>query len=133
MKVSKQARRDAKSLFKACLDNGNLQEDRVKKTVQNVVDQKPRGYIQILNHFLRLVKTDIQNRTARVESAKALDDSAKKSIEDLLANRYGTALMISFDVNPDLIGGIRIQVGSDVYDGSIRSRLQKIGESFSTK
>jgi F-type H+-transporting ATPase subunit delta len=39
--------------------------------------------------------------------------------------------MISFDVNPDLIGGMRIQVGSDVFDGSIRSRLQKIGESFS--
>jgi len=40
-------------------------------------------------------------------------------------------LMISFNVNPDLIGGVRIQVGSDVYDGSVRSRLQRIGESFS--
>lgn len=133
MKVSKQSRRDAKSLFRACLENGSLKDDRVKKAVQDVVDQKPRGYIQILNHFLRLVKTDIQNRTARVESANLLDDNAKKSIEELLANRYGNALMISFDVNPDLIGGLRIQVGSDVYDGSLRSRLQKIGESFSTK
>lgn len=133
MKVSKQARRDAKSLFRACVEDGNLKDDRVKKAVQNVVDQKPRGYIQILNHFLRLVKTDIQNRTARVESANSLDDTAKKSIEELLTNRYGNALMISFDVNPELIGGLRIQVGSDVYDGSVRSRLQKIGESFSTK
>jgi F0F1-type ATP synthase delta subunit len=59
--------------------------------VQAVVDKKPRGYIQTLNHFLRLVKTDIQNRTARVESANSLDDAAKKSIEELLTNRYGTA------------------------------------------
>ena len=103
----------------------------MKKTVDAVVKDKPRGYIGILNHFLRLVKTDIQNRTARVESATALDDSTKQSIQKHLATKYGNALVVSFDVNPDLIGGLRVQVGSDVYDGSIRSRLARLGDSFS--
>jgi F-type H+-transporting ATPase subunit delta len=133
MKVSKQARRDAKLLFKGCLKNGLLQEDSVTKTVQAVVDRKPRAYIQILNHLLKLVKTDIHSRTARIESADSLDDATRKSVEKLLVDRYGTSLMISFDVNPALIGGMRIQVGSDVYDASIRSRLQKIEESFAVK
>jgi F-type H+-transporting ATPase subunit delta len=133
MKVSKQARRDAKLLFKGCLKNGLLQEDSVTKTVQAVVDGKPRAYIQILNHLLKLVKTDIHSRTARIESADSLDDATRKSVEKLLMERYGTSLMISFDVNPALIGGMRIQVGSDVYDASIRSRLQKIEESFAVK
>lgn len=133
MKVSKQARRDAKLLFKGCLKNGLLQEDSVTKTVQAVVDRKPRAYIQILNHLLKLVKTDIHSRTARIESADSLDDATRKSVEKLLVDRYGTTLMISFDVNPALIGGMRIQVGSDVYDASIRSRLQKIEESFAVK
>ncbi|MDA7620646.1 F0F1 ATP synthase subunit delta [Verrucomicrobia bacterium] len=133
MKVSKQARRDAKLLFKGCLKNGLLQEDSVTKTVQAIVDGKPRAYIQILNHLLKLVKTDIHSRTARIESADSLDDATRKSVEKLLMERYGTSLMISFDVNPALIGGMRIQVGSDVYDASIRSRLQKIEESFAVK
>ncbi|MBT3596137.1 MAG: H(+)-transporting ATPase [Verrucomicrobia bacterium] len=133
MKVSKQARRDAKLLYKGCLKNGLLQEDSVTKTVQAVVDRKPRAYIQILNHLLKLVKTDIHSRTARIESADSLDDATRKSVEKLLVDRYGTSLMISFDVNPALIGGMRIQVGSDVYDASIRSRLQKIEESFAVK
>ncbi|MDA7523027.1 F0F1 ATP synthase subunit delta [Verrucomicrobia bacterium] len=133
MKVSKQARRDAKLLFKGCLKNGLLQEDSVTKTVQAIVDGKPRSYIQILNHLLKLVKTDIHSRTARIESADSLDDATRKSVEKLLMERYGTSLMISFDVNPALIGGMRIQVGSDVYDASIRSRLQKIEESFAVK
>ena len=133
MKVSKQARRDAKLLFKGCLKNGLLQEDSVTKTVQAIVDGKPRAYIQILNHLLKLVKTDIHSRTARIESADSLDDATRKSVEKLLMERYGTSLMISFDVNPALIGGLRIQVGSDVYDASIRSRLQKIEESFAVK
>jgi F-type H+-transporting ATPase subunit delta len=133
MKVSKQARRDAKLLYKGCLKNGLLQEDSVTKTVQAVVDGKPRAYIQILNHLLKLVKTDIHSRTARIESADSLDDATRKSVEKLLTDRYGTSLMMSFDVNPGLLGGMRIQVGSDVYDASIRSRLQKIGESFAVK
>lgn len=133
MKVSKQARRDAKLLYKGCLKNGILQEDSVTRTVQAVVDRKPRAYIQILNHLLKLVKTDIHSRTARIESADSLDDATRKSVEKLLVDRYGTSLMISFDVNPALIGGMRIQVGSDVYDASIRSRLQKIEESFAVK
>ena len=133
MKVSKQARRDAKLLYKGCLKNGLLQEDSVTKTVQAIVDGKPRAYIQILNHLLKLVKTDIHSRTARIESADSLDDATRKSVEKLLMERYGTSLMISFDVNPALIGGMRIQVGSDVYDASIRSRLQKIEESFAVK
>ncbi len=133
MKVSKQARRDAKLLFKGCLKNGVLQDVSVTKTVQAVVDRKPRAYIQILNHLLKLVKTDIHSRTARIESADSLDDATRESVEKLLVDRYGTSLMISFDVNPALIGGMRIQVGSDVYDASIRSRLQKIEESFAVK
>ena len=133
MKVSKQARRDAKLLFKGCLKNGLLQEDSVTETVQAIVDGKPRSYIQILNHLLKLVKTDIHSRTARIESADSLDDATRESVEKLLVDRYGTSLMISFDVNPALIGGMRIQVGSDVYDASIRSRLQKIEESFAVK
>ena len=85
MKISKQARRDAKALFRACLQDGLLQEDRVKQTVDAVVKEKPRGYVGILNHFLRLVKTDIQNRTARVESATELDDGTKQSIQQHLS------------------------------------------------
>jgi len=131
MKISKQAQRDAKALFRACLQDGLLQEDRVKKTVDSVVKEKPRGYVGILNHFIRLVKTDIANRTARVESAAALDENTKQSIQQHLSTKYGNALMVSFNVNPDLIGGLRVQVGSDVYDGSIRSRLARLEGSFS--
>ncbi len=39
---------------------------------------------------------------------------------------YGTGLETSFVENPALIGGVRLQVGSDVYDGSVRARLDSI-------
>ena len=69
MKITKQARRDAKQLFVNCKVNGLMDENRVRQTVGAVVAQKPRGYMGILSHFHRLVKLDIERRSARVESA----------------------------------------------------------------
>lgn len=130
MKISKQARRDAKELFRSCQSNGTLDENRVRQAVQAVVAQKPRGYVAVLSQFARLVKLDLERRAARVESATALSPEQRTAMEGNLAWKYGNGLAISFGQNPALIGGLRIQVGSDVYDGSIRARLESLRESF---
>jgi F-type H+-transporting ATPase subunit delta len=44
--------------------------------------------------------------------------------------QYGPGLTTSFVENPELIGGMRIQVGCDVYDGSVRARLEALAKSF---
>src|SRR6266699_7312386 len=123
MKISKRARRDAKQMFRSCLLNGLLDENRVGQVVQQVIAQKPRGYMAILTHFQRLVKLDVARRTARIESAIQLPERLSTAIQANLARKYGPGLAVSFAQKPDLIGGLRVQVGSDVYDGSIRARL----------
>jgi F-type H+-transporting ATPase subunit delta len=130
MKITKQARREAKELFRSCVVGGLLEENRVRQAVQQVLQLKPRGYIAILTHFLRLVKLDIERRTARVESAAALASDLQTQIQTSLARSYGKGLDISFAQNPELIGGVRIKVGSDVYDGSVQGRLAALQESF---
>lgn len=130
MKISKQARRDGKALFNACKANGVLDENRVRQTVGAVIAQKPRGYVAILSHFQRLVKLDIERRTARVESAVALNGGLQESVKTNLAARYGQGLNVNFTVNPALIGGLRVQVGSDVYDGSVKARLAELEANF---
>ncbi len=130
MKITKQSRRDAKELFRTCVNNGALDENRVRQAVQAVVTQKPRGYVAILSHFQRLVKLELERRQARVESAVPLSDEEKTAVTGNLAWKYGQGLDISFALNPDLLGGLRIKVGSDVYDGSVRARLNALRESF---
>ena len=123
VKISKQARRDAKELFRACRVNGLLDEDKVRQVVQKVIAAKPRGYFAILNHFQRLLKLDIDRRTARVESPVPLAEPQQASIRTNLTRRYGDGLIFDFTQNPGLIGGLRVQVGSDVFDGSVEARL----------
>jgi len=126
MKITKQARRDAKQLFNVCKVSGMLDENRVRQSVTAVIAKKPRGYVGILSHFQRLVKLDIERRSAHVESAVPANEALQASVKANLAQRYGPGLNVTFAVNPSLIGGLRVQVGSDVFDGSVKARLAEL-------
>jgi len=130
MKISKQARREAKQLFRSCAVDGLLDENRARQAVEQVLEIKPRGYVAILSHFERLVKLDIDRRTAKVESATPLAADIQAKVQAGLVQQYGQGLSISFTQNPALIGGLRIKVGSHVYDGSVQARLNALQESF---
>ena len=129
MKISKQAKRDAKTLFSVCVVDGVLNDDRVRQAVSKVVEGKPRGYVGILQHFQRLVKLDIDKRTAKVESATELSAELQASLKASLEKKHGAGLNLNFAVNAELIGGLRIQIGSDVYDGSVQGRLTQLKNS----
>ncbi len=130
MKISKLARRDAKQLFQTCMVKGVLDEPRVRQAVTRVITQKPRGYVPILSHFQRLVRLEVQRRTARVESAMPLDPALQAEVQGNLGRLYGAGLDLTFGVNPGLIGGIRVKVGSDVFDGSVLARLAALRGNF---
>ena len=130
MKTSKQARRDAKQLIKACRVAGALDEAKVRQVMQQVIALKPRGYVAVLSHFQRLVKLDLHQRTARVESPVPLTEPQQAAIKSNLARRYTGDLIFEFVQNTALIGGLRVQVGSDVFDGSVQARLAELESSF---
>jgi F-type H+-transporting ATPase subunit delta len=123
MKIGKQARRDGKALFNACRANGVLDETKVRQAVAAVLAQKPRGYLAALTHFQRLVKLDLDRREARVENSVETSSTQMAAIQDQLVRKYGPGLNLTFWVNPQLIGGLKIRVGSDIYDGSVAGRL----------
>lgn len=130
MRITKQAKRNAKQLFTRCRVDGQLDPQRVRQAVQLLVERKPRGYLPVLVHFARLVKLDLARRSARVESAVALPAPLQQALAANLTRRYGPGLDFAFTVNPALIGGARIQVGSDVYDGSVLGRLVELSQKF---
>jgi len=68
--------------------------------------------------------------TADVESATALAPDLRANIRVSLARAYGSKISTSFAESPALIGGIRIRVGSDVYDGSVKAGLAALEKSF---
>jgi F-type H+-transporting ATPase subunit delta len=130
MKITKQARHEARQLFRSCLVNGLLDDNRVRQTVRLVIERKPRGFLPILSQFERLVKLDVARRTARIESATPLTPAFQAQLQADLTRNYGAGLNFFFTENPALLGGTRIQVGGDVYNGSVQARLTALQESF---
>lgn len=130
MKTTKQVKREAKQLFRLCLVNGVLDELRVRQVVQGILQSKHRGAHAVLSLFLRLVKLEISQHTADIESAALLPADLQATVLDDLERVYGSGISTSFSLNPALIGGMRIRVGSDVYDGSIKAGLAALERRF---
>jgi F-type H+-transporting ATPase subunit delta len=70
-----------------------------------------------------LKKAEPAERFAKIETAVALSGNLKTRVRADLVRIYGPALRTSFVQSPALTGGMRITVGSDLYDGSVRGTL----------
>jgi F-type H+-transporting ATPase subunit delta len=130
MKTKRQALHEARRLFRLCLVEGSLDESLVRAVVQQVIDAGRPGSLDLLTRFHRLVRLDRAAHGATVESVAPLPPEVRASIEEDLARIYGGGVDTTYTANPTLLGGVRITVGSDVYDGSIHGRLAALEEQF---
>lgn len=123
MKANRRTTRAARELYRLCLVDGALDEGRARIVARHLSVSRRRGALALLVSFQRLVRLDRDRHAALVESAAALDDGLRAQVKSGLARIYGGEIDASFAENPALIAGLRIKVGSDVYDGSVRARL----------
>ncbi|MCB1099830.1 MAG: F0F1 ATP synthase subunit delta [Verrucomicrobiales bacterium] len=130
MKISKEARRMSRQLFRLTVRDGKLDMDTAKKCVDRLKTSKPRNYLQVLSDYMRLLRLEVEKRHAVVESATDLGDDLRNSVTDDLKKKYGDDVTTDFSTNESLIGGMRIKVGSDVWDGSIKARIDRLRESL---
>ena len=130
MKTARQIEREARQLFRFCLVEGDLDENRVRLVTQRVLQSRRRGYLVLLERFARFLKQEYARHTAEIESALPLPDDVRDRTQSRLAEVYGPSLTSRFTHNPALIGGMRIKVGSDVYDGSVRYELSALARRF---
>ena len=132
MKVSKEARKLSKQLLQKSFANGRLDADQVKSQVEAVIASKPRDYLAALKNFHRLIRLEVEKRHAIVESAAPLSGELVRQITASLIARHGLDLTTEFKVNPALLGGMRVKIGSDVWDGSIQNRLARLEQNLAT-
>jgi F-type H+-transporting ATPase subunit delta len=63
---------------------------------------------------------------AQISSAHALGDAEKQELEKALRVRTGKQVRMRFSIDSGLIGGVTAQVGSTIYDGSVRGQLDRL-------
>jgi F-type H+-transporting ATPase subunit delta len=130
MKISKVASTTARRLFGLCQSGGRLDETKLRTVISRLAEAKPRDYRAILAALHRLTRLEIERRKVTVESAVELDDATRGRVLAGLAKQYGADLVAVYQVNPALLGGLRIRVGNDVFDGSVQGRLDRLAAAF---
>jgi F-type H+-transporting ATPase subunit delta len=130
MKINKETRQLSKELLRASYTDGKLDSGRVASLVKSLIKKKPRNYIKILESYKRLLRLEVEKRSATIETATELRPDAAAQIVANLKRKYGNDLTAKFAVNPDLLGGMRIRVGSDVWDSSVRNRLHRLQQQL---
>jgi len=130
MKINKETRQLAKELLRSSYVDGRLDSSRVASLVKSLIEKKPRNYIKALEAYKRLLRLEVEKRTATIETATELPAEAGEQIVANLKRKYGGDLTAKFVVTPELLGGMRIRVGSDVWDSSVRNRLHRLQQQL---
>ncbi len=126
MTGGKEIRRIARDLVRASFTDGQLDSGRVHSLLDSLIARNPRNFYRILDTYRRLLRLEIEKRHAVIESAAPLDQQTTSRVAMALGKKYGHELTTEFVVNPELLGGMRIRVGSDVWDSSVRNRLERL-------
>ena len=131
MRLNKESRKVCRELFRCSFTDRKLDGVKVSSLVRAVVETKPRHYIDILKNYQRLVRLESEKSHAVIESAAPLDPNTSDKVANDLRAKYGADLSTEFKVTPELIGGLRIKIGSNVWDGSVHHRLERLSQEFS--
>ena len=130
MKISKVATATARRVFRLCQTGGRLDEAKLSAAVRQIAQEKPRDFRGVLFALKRLVRLEMERRRVIVESATELDQPSRDRVISGLAVKYGVDLAFEFKTNPELLGGLKIRVGNDVFDGSVKGRLDRLAQAF---
>jgi F-type H+-transporting ATPase subunit delta len=74
--------------------------------------------------FQHLAADANDERIATVHTARALDDSERERLVTALSHQYDRTVHLQVVVDPEVIGGLRVEIGDDVIDGTVTSRLE---------
>jgi len=130
MKINREIRQLSREMLRASFTDGRLDPGRISSIIDSVTARKPRNYIGVLKNYRRLLRLEVEKRRARIETASEMDPATQSEVVSNLKKKYGSDLTPEFVVNPELLGGMRIRVGSDVWDGSVRNRLERLQQQL---
>jgi F-type H+-transporting ATPase subunit delta len=89
-----------------------------------------RSFEGSLTRLVELTAAKRDRQVAYVTVATPLTDSEEQSLASKLSDMYGRQVSLKIDVNPAVIGGVSVKVGSDLYDGTILRRLNQAKQAF---
>lgn len=127
MTASSRIRELANKLVQLSLDEeGRVVEEKVHEVLESLRANPPREHKQLLRSYMQRIKRELAKGVAVVEHAGKPAAEAIESLKQELSRQYGRSIEVELCENPDLLVGIRVRVGDDVYEDSAATRLRPL-------
>ncbi len=123
MATSKKDQKLARDLFKLSFDQGRLSSERVSAVLSYLESAKVDNTLAVLQSYRRLVSREIAQGQAVVEHAGNIAPEALDQVSAAMSRRYGRTVTWVSKPKPELLAGMRVRVGDDVYESSVSGQL----------
>ncbi|WP_373232158.1 F0F1 ATP synthase subunit delta [Cohnella sp.] len=105
----------------------------VLNTISLLLERGREGSLAaVLEAYLNVAGESLGRADADVTSAKALSDSEQQKLAEKFGTLLGKTIRVTNTVNKDLLGGVTVRIGDTLYDGSLRTKLDRLEKSLLT-
>lgn len=129
MRGDKKTKALAKQLFKLSVVNGTVSAEQVAGVLGYIEKTQPRHPLALLKLYHRAIATELAKSRALVEHAGPVTDATLRSIEAAMTGKYARPVTATAQPNPKLLAGVRVRVGSDVYESSVAGQLSALSSA----
>jgi F-type H+-transporting ATPase subunit delta len=126
---AKIAQKFARQLFAMSVVDGAVSADRVSGVLQYVEKHETANPVMVLKAYRRLIAAEIAKSIAVVEHAGAINDAMLAAIAAAMTRKYGRPVTAAATPSPELLAGLRVQVGDDIYESSVAGQLAVLAAS----
>lgn len=125
----KQIKQLARQFLKMSIVDGVLSGDRVAGVLQYIEKHRPAGSLAILKVYQRLIAAEVARGQAVVEHAGSVNEKLLADIATSMSRRYSRKITSVAKPNHQLLAGLRVRVGDDVYESSVAGQLAALANT----
>ncbi len=129
LNVDKQLKEYAKKLTVVSLDEGVVSKEKVGAVLEILRSKNHPKLKRILKLYLIYIRRELGKSEAILEYAGEISDESVKNVEEEFSKRYNRKINIIKKENPELIAGLRVIIGDDIFDNSAISRLNALSNA----
>lgn len=129
MRADKKTKALAKQLFRLSLVNGAVSPEQVAGVLGYVEKVAPRNSLGLLKLYQRAIVTELAKSHARVEHAGPISEATLRMIEGAMTQKYKRPVTATASANPRLLAGLRVRIGSDVYESTVAGQLATLSQA----
>jgi F-type H+-transporting ATPase subunit delta len=116
---------DRKGELVTRLLGGRVAPETVRLAVQAAAHPRGLRTEQVLEGYVEMAARRRRQVVAQVVAALPLDAEQRRRLGAALQRQYGRPVRLNVDVDPAVVGGLRVQVGGEVVDGTVSARLDE--------